>query len=346
MKYDTEKIHTLGKQLEALHEQDKGLYKALFVDERPVQARIIPSELLESMKAVGIATGSENIKSSVRIMNLRGRYFATDHVSYQGNEREEGMVMPFHAENEYLIDEMRVSPGDKVLEVGVGSGVNSIVALLNGAEHVTALDVNPRTAEYTRFNMALNGIDESRLKIVLNKDTSLDALFDPIEGETFDYLITNPPFEYGRVDDSDALRNSASGSDGLDMIRKIIQKASHYLTDTGRMQMVYFAPGTGEGPTTLIEEAQQLQDGAVEVKYRENSMRTEDFVGGNLGKDMGIPPEHEFYWTGMLHYTKGVSGFEIMMDGTSQKWHLPLQSDVPMGEKHSEIRKKYTGDKK
>ena len=341
---NTEKIQDFREQLSTLYEQDLELYKALFVDERPINQDTIPTNLLDSMNSLEIASVEEGlVRSKVRILNLDGAFFATDNVSYQGDESDEGMVMPFHPENTYLSDEMRIRGGESVLEIGVGSGVNSILAVLRGAKRVTALDVNPGTVEYTRFNMALNGVDESKIKLVLNKSDSLDDLFKPVEGETFDCIITNPPFEYGRDDDT-KLRNSSSGNDGLDMIRVIIAQANDYLSDQGRMQMVYFAPGTDKSPNELVTVVKQLQNGHVELKYRENCMRTREFVDENIGRSIEIPKEHEFYWTGMLHYTKGDSGFEIIPDGVSPNWHLPIDSTVPMMERHDKIDTVYRGE--
>ena len=340
-----EKIGQFGEQLKEIYNDNLGLYKALFVDERPVERSLISDELYDSMSALGIATGSDEVRSNIRILNLDGAFFATDHVSYQGNEQSEGMVMPFYPENTYLSDEMRIEGGESVLEIGIGSGVNSILAVLRGADKVTALDVNPRTFDYTRFNMALNGVEESKIELILNESMSLDDLLKPVSGKKFDYVITNPPFEYGR-DDETQLRNSSSGNDGLDMIRAIMAQVDDYLSPVGRMQMVYFAPGTEEGPTELIEVAKSLRDGSVEVKYRENSMKTKDFVDENVGTSIKIPKEHEFYWTGMLHYSKGDSGLKIIPDGLENDWHLPISSKVPMMEKHDQIDVVYRGESK
>jgi methylase of polypeptide subunit release factors len=232
-----------------------------------------------------------------------------------------------------------------VLEIGVGSGINTIYALKQGANHVTTLDVNPRTSELTRRNMELNGIDPSQVDLLLNDSFDLTDLFKPVEGEKFDYIVTNPPFEYGRVDEDDALRNSASGLDGLDMIREIFSQIDTYLTDTGHMQMVFFAPGTSEGPTSLIEAASRLE-GKVEIIYKANPMKTADFVKINLGKEMDIPTEHEYYWMGMLHYTRGQDGLSVRAGEEEKNWHLPLYSDVPMMHKHSKIDEVYQDTKK
>jgi ribosomal protein L11 methyltransferase len=51
-----------------------------------------------------------------------------------------------------------VLPGDRVLDVGCGSGVLSVVAALVGAGEVTAIDVDPHAGEATEANARRNGV--------------------------------------------------------------------------------------------------------------------------------------------------------------------------------------------
>jgi ribosomal protein L11 methyltransferase len=48
--------------------------------------------------------------------------------------------------------------GDHVLDVGCGSGILGIAALLRGAGHVTAIDIAPAAMEATRSNALANGV--------------------------------------------------------------------------------------------------------------------------------------------------------------------------------------------
>lgn len=48
--------------------------------------------------------------------------------------------------------------GDHVLDVGCGSGILGIAALLRGAGHVTAIDIAPAAMEATRNNALVNGV--------------------------------------------------------------------------------------------------------------------------------------------------------------------------------------------
>lgn len=53
----------------------------------------------------------------------------------------------------------RVHGGERILDVGCGSGILSVAALLLGAEHATAVDVERDAIEVTLENAKLNGVD-------------------------------------------------------------------------------------------------------------------------------------------------------------------------------------------
>lgn len=75
--------------------------------------------------------------------------------------------------------------GKTILELGMGSGLISLLAAKNGA-HVLATDINPKAIENLRKNAASN-----KLKIEIMESDLFDAI--PIERH-FDFILINPPF--------------------------------------------------------------------------------------------------------------------------------------------------------
>jgi hypothetical protein len=76
-------------------------------------------------------------------------------------------------------------PVESALDVGTGCGVQALLAARH-ARRVVATDINPRALNVTAFNARLNGLD--------NVECRQGSYFEPVAGETFDLVATNPPF--------------------------------------------------------------------------------------------------------------------------------------------------------
>ncbi|MGO2061953.1 MAG: methyltransferase [Microbacteriaceae bacterium] len=71
------------------------------------------------------------------------------------------------------------------LEIGTGCGVVALIVAQH-ADQVVATDVSERAIMFARANAVLNEVE--------NIEVRLGDLFDPVAGETFDLVVTNPPF--------------------------------------------------------------------------------------------------------------------------------------------------------
>jgi len=75
-----------------------------------------------------------------------------------------------------------VADGDKVLDLGCGSGILGIAALGLGAAHVTGVDIDPKAVDVAYENAAMNGIGRDRLTVLAGNvlgDAKLAAKLDP-----------------------------------------------------------------------------------------------------------------------------------------------------------------------
>ena len=80
--------------------------------------------------------------------------------------------------------------GERVLDLGCGSGILSIAALRLGAERAVAVDIDALCRKTARENAALNGIGEDRYT-VLTGDILTDAAFREQLGGGYDLVLAN-----------------------------------------------------------------------------------------------------------------------------------------------------------
>jgi len=156
-----------------------------------------------------------------------------------------------------------VQPGDRVLDLGTGSGVAAVRAALRGAQ-VTATDVNPEAVRCARINALLNRVDD-------RIDVREGDLYEPVEGQRFDVVLCNPPFFRGRPRH---LRDVAWRSEHF--LERLASGLDAALTPAGRALVVFSSDGdeqgllaacSAEGFDAAIDHAQDLGNEVITV-YR------------------------------------------------------------------------------
>lgn len=78
------------------------------------------------------------------------------------------------------------APVGRVLDLGTGSGVQALHASVHAGE-VVATDISERALAFAEFNRRLN-------EPPARWDLRLGSLLEPVEGELFDLVVSNPPF--------------------------------------------------------------------------------------------------------------------------------------------------------
>ena len=86
--------------------------------------------------------------------------------------------------------EKYVQAGDRVLDLGCGSGILSILTLLLGAESATAVDIDPAAPATAGENLSLNGLDPARYRVLVGNVIDDEALRAEIGGE-YDVVVAN-----------------------------------------------------------------------------------------------------------------------------------------------------------
>ncbi|MET4621880.1 methylase of polypeptide subunit release factors [Arthrobacter sp. 2762] len=83
----------------------------------------------------------------------------------------------------------------RALDLGTGCGIQTF-HLLHHCEHVTATDISGRALAFTRFNLLLNApeLDLDPNNLEARVSLRLGSLLEPVAGERFGLVVSNPPF--------------------------------------------------------------------------------------------------------------------------------------------------------
>jgi len=120
--------------------------------------------------------------------------------------------------------------GQRVADVGTGSGILALAAARAGAMSVVALDVNPNAARAAADNARTNGLGE-RIAAVCS-----DLLSPLVPRMLFDVILSNPPsFAGDPIDLAD--RAWHAGEDYRD-IAALFEQARNRLRPGGRMYVL------------------------------------------------------------------------------------------------------------
>jgi len=85
-----------------------------------------------------------------------------------------------------LLDIIKINKGEKVIDVGTGSGILGLHALSKGASYVVFIDVNPYATLSTICTLSLYNFT--------NYDVLNCNLLDCLRNKEFDVAIFNPPY--------------------------------------------------------------------------------------------------------------------------------------------------------
>ena len=123
------------------------------------------------------------------------------------------------------------APGDHILDMGTGSGVNAILAASRGAD-VLAVDNSAVAVDAARANVARNGVSE--LVEVRQSD-----IFSAVTG-LFDWILFDPPFRWFKPR---SLTESVMADEGYQALTRFFRGARSHLSSGGRMLLFFGTSG-------------------------------------------------------------------------------------------------------
>ncbi|MDJ0376387.1 methyltransferase [Cryobacterium sp. PH31-L1] len=119
---------------------------------------------------------------------------------------------------------------ERALDIGTGCGIQAMHASRH-AEHVVATDISVRALELAALNAELNEID--------NIEFRFGSLFDPVAGERFDHIISNPPFVITpRAEGVPSYEYRDGGMVGDALVEAVVRGAAEHLTPGGVVQLL------------------------------------------------------------------------------------------------------------
>ena len=211
-------LETLGLPIDEL---DPWLDARLTRVERGAICEVI-TKRIKTRKPASYLTGSAYIQ---------GRRFRVD----------ERVIVPRSYIGELIgtgrLDDVIVGDPPGILDLCTGSGCLAILAALRFGGRVDAVELSADALAVARENVAVYNL-EDRVRLLQGD------LFEPVRGERYDLIIANPPYvASGEVDafspeyKSEPVLAHLGGTDGLDLVRRILEGASQHLNPEGTLVM-------------------------------------------------------------------------------------------------------------
>lgn len=121
-------------------------------------------------------------------------------------------------------------PIDRALDLGTGCGIQAL-HLARHARVVVATDISERALHLASFTAELNGVE--------NIEFRRGSLFEPVAGETFDRIVSNPPFVITpRRDGVPEYEYRDGGLVGDALVASVVRGAVAHLTPGGIAQLL------------------------------------------------------------------------------------------------------------
>jgi hypothetical protein len=122
------------------------------------------------------------------------------------------------------------APAGRALDLGTGCGIQAL-HLVRHCDGVVATDVNVRALWLAGLNAELNEVDRGQFEL------REGSLFDPVAGEQFDLIVTNPPFVISPAT-SERLTYRDSGVPGDGVVEQIVRSIPRHLAPGGIGQVL------------------------------------------------------------------------------------------------------------
>jgi SAM-dependent methyltransferase len=173
-----------------------------------------------------VTLDGEEVEATVQLRCYQTLVVAFDFHRRGGAPLRPDYVMGISASSLTLAGLTVRPPSRSTLDLGAGNGFQAFLAAQH-SDRVVATDRNPRAVAMAAFNADLNGLGSVECRE--------GDLFEPVADETFDLIVSNPPFI---VSPDNAFYFLHSGMNGDEVCRTIARQAPGHLKEGGYCQFL------------------------------------------------------------------------------------------------------------
>lgn len=192
-------------------------YISFYLEEKDDKQEILAKvqEELEEMRAyveIGCGTIEESQTEDVDWVNNWKQYFHQFYIDdilvipswEEVKPEDEGKMIVHidpgtafgtgkHETTQLCIRQIRkyVTEDTEILDVGCGSGILGMLALMCGAKHSVGTDLDPCAVDATHENMEVNGISKDKYEVMIGNIIDDKAVQDKVGYEKYDIVVAN-----------------------------------------------------------------------------------------------------------------------------------------------------------
>jgi methylase of polypeptide subunit release factors len=160
--------------------------------------------------------------------------------------------------------------GNRVLDMGTGTGVLALLAVRLGAARVIATDSNPSAVANARLNI-------ERLDLADKVEIRGPAdLFEPVQGELFDVILFNAPWIQGKPQ---TLYDTANYDPGYRVLDGFLHGASEHLAPGGAILLQYSDVSQRKGEDSITHLEKTVKANGLWIAARQSVARVSRVLG-------------------------------------------------------------------
>jgi SAM-dependent methyltransferase len=258
---------------------------------------LLGNTAIDAMRDLGLLVSGDDpsqVVAPVGLCPTRGLYLVSD----RGGDLpslSEDVVYPAILENtQNFLDIIPTNPCEAFLDLGTGTGVAALMAARDFAREAWACDITARSVQFAEFNRRLNGLE--------NVTVGEGDLYDPVDGRSFDCIVTHPP--YVPVSKPTCIFRDG-GDDGELIVRRIVEGLPRHLAPGGRFYaLTLVSDREGQPAEQRVREWLGAAGSGFDVAIiAETAREPFDFIGRAMQKGTHRPDELE-YWSSVFRALK------------------------------------------